>query len=467
MPNAMEIKTSFSYFITVIFLSVFLGCSPKGFVPLTIKSEKNSKISQTLYINEGLPIILTKFIDEINPKASVRVSYPYQLNFIDTSFYVMEADELRLSLYNNNVQYTFSKIQNRYYDSCIKEIEMAFPHEDNRLFFFDNKDSVVANRTFVNNYLSKNLKKDSLTILNISKRFHLSESTSAAVLFDFLHSRKISSVFSYTNDAFAGLRNTEAYQLRIKAIIGQVDSLTTEQFMRSKIKNEVVSIFFALTSHSVTDVKNISDIRSRLALIEQNLNSETNSFDYLITVLNNIIDRLNIFDNDENLERLRELGKKSKFYFLQKNYEYNHEKDVLYNVKKDKSFYTLNGLSFNLDEILAVNKDQPILLEFWASWCAPCIEQFPKVETYTLKYPNLNLIQISIDSDPNDWKTAIKKYALTEKIGYRVNKENVDLIIGKFQTIPKYGIVRKDGSVNLFDRVEDIDFEKYKREFEN
>lgn len=60
----------------------------------------------------------------------------------------------------------------------------------------------------------------------------------------------------------------------------------------------------------------------------------------------------------------------------------------------------------NLNEI----KTDYILLDFWASWCGPCIEKFPKLkELYAKNEKKLTVIAISIDTDKNKWLKALNK----------------------------------------------------------
>ena len=56
-----------------------------------------------------------------------------------------------------------------------------------------------------------------------------------------------------------------------------------------------------------------------------------------------------------------------------------------------------------------------LLLDFWASWCVPCIEQMPNVKRLREEYceRGLHIIGISSDDDATAWRRAIEKYGLT------------------------------------------------------
>ncbi|MBR0331963.1 MAG: AhpC/TSA family protein [Alistipes sp.] len=62
-----------------------------------------------------------------------------------------------------------------------------------------------------------------------------------------------------------------------------------------------------------------------------------------------------------------------------------------------------------------LSQDGYLLLDFWASWCVPCIEQMPNVRRLCEEYSErgLRIIGISSDDDVMAWRRAIEKYGLT------------------------------------------------------
>lgn len=58
---------------------------------------------------------------------------------------------------------------------------------------------------------------------------------------------------------------------------------------------------------------------------------------------------------------------------------------------------------------LKENLGKVTLIDFWASWCAPCRAENPNIAAlYTEFHSNgLNIISVSLDNDAKKWKQAI------------------------------------------------------------
>ena len=54
-----------------------------------------------------------------------------------------------------------------------------------------------------------------------------------------------------------------------------------------------------------------------------------------------------------------------------------------------------------------------ILLDFWASWCHPCINEIPKLRNVHKEFSDkLQIISLSVDSDRDKWQKAVEQYEL-------------------------------------------------------
>ncbi|MGL1956211.1 MAG: TlpA family protein disulfide reductase [Colwellia sp.] len=54
-----------------------------------------------------------------------------------------------------------------------------------------------------------------------------------------------------------------------------------------------------------------------------------------------------------------------------------------------------------LEKVLAQHKGQVIYLDFWASWCGPCVKSFPWMNAIQAKYQAKGFVVISVNLDAN------------------------------------------------------------------
>src|SRR6266516_723811 len=59
----------------------------------------------------------------------------------------------------------------------------------------------------------------------------------------------------------------------------------------------------------------------------------------------------------------------------------------------------VSDCSFETDVLKA---DQPVLVDFWAAWCAPCRMLAPTVEAVAEKYAgNARVVKLNVDDNPS------------------------------------------------------------------
>ncbi len=56
----------------------------------------------------------------------------------------------------------------------------------------------------------------------------------------------------------------------------------------------------------------------------------------------------------------------------------------------------------NFDELNAYiqnNSDKPLVVNFWATWCAPCVKELPYFQKLHQENPNIKVVTVSLDLD--------------------------------------------------------------------
>ena len=97
-----------------------------------------------------------------------------------------------------------------------------------------------------------------------------------------------------------------------------------------------------------------------------------------------------------------------------------------------------------------VGKTDYVLVDFWASWCGPCIRSFPELKAFydTYKGTKIEILGVSLDESKKDWLNAIEKHELTWlHISDLKLWENEAARLYAVSGIPRTVLIDKDGKI--------------------
>jgi cytochrome c biogenesis protein CcmG, thiol:disulfide interchange protein DsbE len=96
---------------------------------------------------------------------------------------------------------------------------------------------------------------------------------------------------------------------------------------------------------------------------------------------------------------------------------------------------------------LANYRGHVVLLNFWASWCAPCIVELPSLQQFHREHPEYPILAVSIDESAEKYK----KFLVDRKVDFVTVRDPEQVAASKFSTtgwpetfvIDRQGLIRR------------------------
>jgi thiol-disulfide isomerase/thioredoxin len=89
----------------------------------------------------------------------------------------------------------------------------------------------------------------------------------------------------------------------------------------------------------------------------------------------------------------------------------------------------LNGRTVRTEEL----KNNIVILDFWATWCEPCIGEIPVLNSLQQKFASrgVKVIGVAVQSG---WTKDIKRFAKTHKMSYTI-------LVGDDDTVSEFDVI--------------------------
>ena len=125
---------------------------------------------------------------------------------------------------------------------------------------------------------------------------------------------------------------------------------------------------------------------------------------------------------------------------------------------KDFTMTSVDGKKVSLKDEVA--KHEITIVDFWASWCGPCMHEVPNLVSLYNKYKDtgLGIVGISLDEDEDSWKSAIEENKMSwTQLSDLQGWNNAAARLYGVESIPHILVVNKKGEIIAEDlRGEDL-----------
>ena len=86
-----------------------------------------------------------------------------------------------------------------------------------------------------------------------------------------------------------------------------------------------------------------------------------------------------------------------------------------------------------------------VILNFWATWCAPCLDELPSLQDMQKQLPQVQVLAVSIDDDSEAYTAFLKQYDV-HLLSIRDGSQGANLRFGSVR-VPETFVVDRNGLV--------------------
>ena len=106
----------------------------------------------------------------------------------------------------------------------------------------------------------------------------------------------------------------------------------------------------------------------------------------------------------------------------------------------------LAGKDVKLSQVLAKG---PVILDFWATWCKPCIKGFPALQQLHNKYKDQGLTVLAVSVDSPKSRSRVAPFISSQKYTFEVLLDTEGKVAQKYNAvaIPRTVVISPEGQI--------------------
>lgn len=271
---------------------------------------------------------------------------------------------------------------------------------------------------------------------------------------------KSNTFYNHISDSLSALKNNRAVKLQELVLLDQYDKLleihtqmssigyagvlTSTKFLNPEfLKNRNLLSMFAKFYHYNFRLKSNKNLELEYKSGFNNFPKEAQSY-FKFLALGSMIDRKY---NRKTISQY--LDDYAQMYGTNQAID-NLKKEIDYGIAESEDLYlqSVNEQKETWKSVLKKNKGKLIYVDFWASWCRPCIAELPFSKKLAKSHKDVIFIYLAHNDEEKAWRKAVEKYDMKEN-NFLITNSKTSKLINEYKivTIPRYMIVNKQGKV--------------------
>jgi thiol-disulfide isomerase/thioredoxin len=233
-----------------------------------------------------------------------------------------------------------------------------------------------------------------------------------------------------------------------KLITKANDSLRFYGFYQDFLHKMVVNYYESGVNRIISSNANLPNYRQVYdSIATNNLLGEYSKKILLLAYIRNIVETSSVDTISSYLDKFKKDGGDTvltNYITLTYNLDFDKNDELL--------LKTFASNEVSLSDLLTANRGKVVYIDFWASWCAPCIRAMPASKELQKAYADkgLTFLYFSIDEDVEKWQKAALKQGIDGDLNsYLVYNQHTSKTLEELsiESIPRYLLYDQHGNL--------------------
>lgn len=291
-----------------------------------------------------------------------------------------------------------------------------------------------------------------------------------------------------------GLMNEQQLNYRLTNIYFQLTELLASPLNKKGLESDKFSALSALRKELISEFPNLSVSRNDSLLFNSSFstyfhyessiefNSKVDQYKYKTeTAGGRITNYPQAYDSVQVATHLSQVEKKKlQYYYLEYIFKdagyfpieirweylnkfknqyqdtamYNHlveKHNIKFSVKNDLDLISPEGETTSLEELIASLNGKVIYIDFWASWCLPCIREMPSSLEIQNEFSQQDVayVYLSADRKKEPWQNTLERLKLNSGLHFRIDNAGYSTKMQELNVpaLPHYMVYDRNGQL--------------------